>query len=166
MKNNSYIIVAICCLTTIAILIGSVVINRYAHQVVVEEEETPPCESQLTVWQLLQMAIIMTESNFNYQAVGKSGDYGIMQITKVYVDEVNRILDTAYFTHEDAFNIKSSLDMFSVYQEYYNPEHDVTKAISLHNPKGSVLSYEERVMRNFLLLSRMEEVRNVLIKNQ
>lgn len=120
--------------------------------------------TELNGWQLLQMAIIMTESNFDDHAIGRAGDYGVMQITKVYVDEVNRILDTAYFKHTDAFCIQSSLDMFGVYQEHYNAEHDVAKAIRLHNPKGDSIGYEEKVMRNFLWLSRMEEVRNKLVK--
>ena len=58
----------------------------------------------LTEWQKLMLAIAFTESRFNPDAVGKAGDYGCLQITPVYVEEVNRIsgseyLETAIYLH-------------------------------------------------------------------
>lgn len=156
MKLKGYFITGVCCLAILIFLLCKTLPPEKTSAEVKQTEQT----SEITGWQLLQMAIIMTESNFNYQAVEKSGDYGIMQITKVYVDEVNRILDTAYFRHEDAFNVQSSVDMFNIYQEYYNPEHDIAKAIRLHNPKGDSIGYEAKVLRNYLYLSRLEEIRN------
>ena len=43
----------------------------------------------LTNWQVMLMAMVLTESQFNDKAVGKNNDLGILQITPIYVNEVN-----------------------------------------------------------------------------
>lgn len=139
----------------------------YAHKYLttpaaaVEAEEK---DNSITGWELLQMAIIMTESDFDSQAIGKHNDIGVFQITPVYVREVNRLLDTVRFRHTDAFDVKKSVMMFNIVQESRNPEHDIETAISLHNPGGDSIGYTEKVLKNFRYLSRIEEVREEVVR--
>lgn len=116
----------------------------------------------LSGWDILTLAIIKTESEFDSTAVGKDGfDRGILQIRPVYVAEANRILGIERYTHEDAFSVKKSLEMYSIIQEHYNPEHDVQRAIKLHNPNAG-LWYSDKVMRNFRELVKQSEIINQL----
>lgn len=132
--------------------------------IVTEDEPMTQCNYNLTGWQLLEMAIMMTESDFNADAVGKTNDVGILQITPTYVKEVNRLMDTTKFTHTDAFDVMKSLEMFNTIQNIKNPEHDIDKAIYLHNPKGNAIGYEERVLRNYRWLVRQEVARSLVIE--
>jgi len=133
--------------------------NLISQYVTVEVEV-----DDITGWELLQMAIIMTESDFNSQAIGKHNDIGVFQITPIYVKEVNRLLDTARFHHTDAFDVSKSVQMFNIVQDERNPEHDIETAISLHNPGGESIGYTEKVLKNFRWLSQLEEVRKEVVK--
>lgn len=137
------------------ILLLALSCNRYIPQEIQEVQV-----DTLSDWQVLQMAIIMTESRFNPSAVGTSNDYGVMQITPIYVKEVNRIAGTDY-SHEDAFDIDKSLEMFALMQDYHNPDHLTDRALSLHN-KGAF--YPKRVKENIELIRRMETVRKAIRK--
>lgn len=121
-------------------------------------------QKPLDSWQLLELAIIKTESDFNAQAIGTKNDIGVFQITPIYVKEVNRILDTLKYSHVDAFDIEKSLEMFEVYQSVKNPDRDIEKAINLHNPNGASIDYATKVLSNYRYLVRMEEVRNAITK--
>lgn len=131
-----------------------------------EEEEVFPqtevliVEKCLTDWDVLQLAIMMTESEFNPEAVGTSGDWGIMQITEIYTKEANRIQGYSKYVHEDAFDIDRSLEMFNVVQSYYNPERDVEKALKYHNRASW---YANRVKKNMELIRRMERGREAVL---
>lgn len=57
-------------------------------------------------WDLFLKALILVESEGNPNVVGKSNDVGILQITPIYVKEVNRISNCNY-TLEDRYSIKS-----------------------------------------------------------
>lgn len=116
----------------------------------------------LSDWQMLTLAIAMTESRFNPNATGKTGDRGILQLTEIYVREVNRILGADYYAPEDAYDPLKSIHMFSVVQDYRNPEHDQNKAIKLHNPGGAAIGYPQKVKRNLEFVKRMEAVRAAL----
>lgn len=117
---------------------------------------------ELDEWELLTLAIIKTESNFNASAVGKKQDVGCMQITPVYVKEANRILGEERYTHTDAFDIQKSIDMFNTVQDRRNPEHDIEKAIELHNPGGDTIGYARRVLENYRYLSQIESIRLII----
>ena len=112
----------------------------------------------LSEWEVLQMAIVMTESKGNPDAVGKTDDKGIMQITPIYVAEVNRLSGKGY-SHDDAFSIEKSLEMFDIIQSRHNPEMDIDKAISLHNRSKA---YSYRVKQNMEIVRRMEAVRKAM----
>lgn len=121
----------------------------------------------LSEWELLELAIIQTESKFNPQAVGRSDDRGIFQATPIWVAEVNRIiklkkLETEPYSHADAFDIQKSLEMFNIIQDYHNPDHSFDRAIQLHNPGGDSIGYSNRVKQNYKILVRQEEVRKAL----
>lgn len=118
-------------------------------------------EKNLTEWQLLELAIIKTESNFDSLAIGKTDDLGLFQITPIYVEEVNRILGEERFSHEDAFTPTKALEMFNIYQDYKNPTHDIDKAISLHNPKGKGV-YAKKVKKNLALIKEYENYRSLI----
>lgn len=123
-------------------------------------------EETLTEWQILQMAIIKTESEFNSTAIGKGKDIGIFQITPIFVKEVNRILDTTIYYHTDAFNIQKSIEMFNIYQNKKNPSHEINKAIRIQNPRGETINYSERVLKNYRYICNLEEIRKEIIKTK
>lgn len=117
----------------------------------------------LSEWNLLRLAIVKTESDFNPITVGKSGDVGLYQITKIYVDEVNRILGEQVYSHADAFDFTKANEMFDIYQGYYNPNKELGKAICLHNPKGDCICYSAKVLRNMDEIKRYEEIRRKMV---
>ena len=109
----------------------------------------------LTTWQELILAIAYTESRFNAQAVGKANDSGVLQLTPIYIREVNRVAGTDYQLG-DAFDIEKAVEIFSKMQEHYNPEHDLEKAIRLHNRSPY---YRREVLKNLEFIKQMEDVR-------
>ena len=93
-------------------------------------------------------AIILVESEGRANAVSPGGHYiGILQLGKIYVRECNRIQDSITFTYADRYDIVKSLQMFTIYQNYHNPGHDLDKAIKLHNPTAGP-EYRAKVLRN------------------
>lgn len=119
----------------------------------------------LSDWQVLQMAIIKTESDFDSLATGKTGDRGIFQITPIYVKEANRILKEEKYTHEDAYSPKASLEMFNVVQSRHNPSNSSTKAIKLHNPGGDSIGYSKKVQKNVNWITQYEYVRSLVFQS-
>lgn len=140
-------------------------LNKHEEPVTKEKivKEIVEQNASLTSWEVLQMAIIKTESEFNSLAVGKSKDLGIFQITPIYVEEVNRILGEDRFKATDAFNIEKSLEMFGIIQDHHNPTHDADRAIRKHNPGGDSINYAKKVYENVAWIQRMEEVRKSVI---
>lgn len=127
-------------------------------EVVIEKTQEP---SALTEWQIMELAIYKTESEFNPLAVGKTEDWGIAQITPIYVKEVNRILGEDRYIHEDAFNPQKSHEMLTIMQNYHNPSNDIDKAIASHNPTASS-AYSVKVRRAMESIKQYEELRNLV----
>ena len=143
---------------------GCTVKNMYkAKEKVAVEAPSPAKVDSLDDWTILQMAIMLTESEYNPKAVGKTKDYGILQITPVYVKECNRILREEKYVHEDAFDIDKSLEMFYIIQSHYNPDEDLDTAIRCHNRAGW---YAQRVKSNIVKVKRMEEARRKVIEKR
>lgn len=115
-------------------------------------------QDELTDWQVLQLAIAYTESRFNPAAVGKAQDSGILQITPVYVAEVNRIYGTS-FVLQDAFDPVKSLEMWDLMQAHYNEGRDLERAIALHNRAPQ---YRAAVLQNMEWIRRYEAFRKQL----
>ena len=115
---------------------------------VVEEAAVAEEEVEDPAWVYLVQALIVVESEGNPLAVGKSNDVGILQITPIYVREVNRILGDDIYTLDDRTCIYKSLAMFEVYQAHHNPNKDILRAIKVHNP-GAGQWYTDKVMEQF-----------------
>lgn len=111
------------------------------------EEEPPP-------WEHLIQALIIVESEGNPNAIGKTNDVGILQITPIYVEEVNRIIDTPKYNLEMRKSVEYSLEMFEIYQAHHNPDKDIIRAIKLHNP-GAGRWYTDKVISQ---LNRITEI--------
>lgn len=116
-------------------------------------------KDELTPWELTIMAIFWTESKCNPDAVGKAGDFGIMQMLDCYCREVNRISGRNY-AHTDAFSIRKSLEMYHTMQGRYNPFCDLDLAIYYHNKSAA---YKAEVERNKAWIKRYEAARNEVV---
>lgn len=79
-------------------------------------------------------AIGKVESGGNPSVVSKNGKYvGYLQISKVVVDDCNRIIGTRKFNYGHRYDKEKSIEMFLIIQNYYNPSRDITKAIRIWN---------------------------------
>ena len=141
---------AIVCLYTIAILALGFIIGAKAFKA---DSPTDSADYQHT--------LILTASQMDSLAVGKSNDLGILQITPIFVDEVNRLAGKDQFSHQDALSPEKSLQMLAIYQEHKNPTHDTDKAIQLHNPKGGY-SYARKVKKNIARVKTYEYYRTLV----
>ena len=135
MKNKSII------LTTILIFISFESLKLEAFRGDLRHEE--PKE-----WDVLIQALIIVESEGNQFAEGKTNDVGILQITPIYVKEVNRILNEKVYLLSHRTDIEKSLEMFEIYQSHHNPTRDILRAIKIHNP-GAGKWYTDKVMEQF-----------------
>ena len=150
---------AIVCLYTIAILAFGFILGAKAFKA---DSPTDSAGYQhISEWEITQLALILTESQMDSLAVGKSNDLGILQITPIFVDEVNRLVGKDIFTHQDALSPEKSLQMLAIYQEHKNPTHDTDKAIQLHNPKGGY-SYARKVKKNIARVKTYEYYRTLV----
>lgn len=125
-------------------------------------QETPSTATDYSIgeWERLQLAIALTESRLDPTMIGEADDWGLLQIRPIYVEEVNRVAGTDY-THEDAFDIDKSLEMFALMQEHYNPGRDIETALRYHNKADW---YRKKVLANLELINRYEEIRTKLIE--
>lgn len=115
---------------------------------------------ELTDWQMLQLAIVYTESKFRPEVTGKNQDGGCYQMTPIYVREVNRIAGTDY-AHEDVYDPDKAIEIFGKMQDAKNPGHDIDTAIYFHNKSAS---YKRVVLENLELIKRYETFRAKLVQ--
>ena len=153
---------AIVCLYTIALLALGFLLGAKAFKADSPKVEPMP---DLSEWETTQLALILTESQMDSLAVGKDNDLGILQITPIFVDEVNRLVGKDLFTHQDALSPEKSLQMLAIYQEYKNPSHDTDKAIQLHNPRGGY-AYARKVKKNIARVKTYEYYRTLVTNSQ
>lgn len=128
------------------------------------DPEIPNDPDVLNDWEIFQMAIMKTESGFDPSVVGTSNDRGVMQITPIYVREVNRLLGENRYTHDDAFSVTKSIEMFNIMQSRKNPHNDMSRAVRGHNPGGSANGYSKKVKDNIEFIKRMEAARAEIIR--
>ena len=114
----------------------------------------------LTEWQMIQLAIIWTESKANPSALGANQDAGLYQLTPVYVREVNRVAGTDY-AYEDAFDPDKAVEIFNTMQQFKNPGHDFELAVYYHNKQPQYLN---KVRQNYELVRRYEAARKAVKK--
>lgn len=100
-----------------------------------------------TDWEIMIQALIQVESGGDSLAVGSTNDLGSLQLTPIYVKDVNRILNEERYTLDDRRSEKKSIEMFEIYQNHYNPQHDIKTAIKLHNPRAGK-DYSDSVQVN------------------
>jgi len=73
----------------------------------------------------LLRAIEQVESGGDPSAIGDEGKaVGILQIHKVMVDDVNRIVGRKAYTYGDRFDADKSREMFWIYSKHYTPSLD------------------------------------------
>lgn len=90
------------------------------------------------VWERLVHAICMVESGCDDSARNpKSSASGRFQMLKIYVDEVNRIKGKKVYSYNDRFDPLKAREMFEIYQQHYNPNKNIDRAIILHRGKKS-----------------------------
>ena len=154
----------ICLLILMLLIICFSLIVKLCSKSQIEYIEVPVyVESELTDWQMMQMAIIKTESGFDEFAEGTSNDRGIFQITPIYVKEVNRLQNETIYTHDDAFNIDRSFQMFNIVQRHHNADSTLQQAILKHNSNGKSIGYDKKVLKNYEFIKNYEKVRKYVV---
>lgn len=108
-------------------------------------------KKELSDWEIFTQALIQVESEGNSNAIGKNDDVGILQITPIYVEDVNRILGENRYDLSCRTNVEKSLEMFEIFQNHYNPDKDIEKAIKLHNPRASQ-SYRLKILKQMEII--------------
>lgn len=88
-------------------------------------------------WGDLVNALIYVESRGDSTAVGVNDDRGILQITPIAVKEASRISGKNY-SHNDAYSVQKSLEMFYIIANRYCPEVNYEKMARIWNggPRG------------------------------
>lgn len=117
--------------------VTNIAINKNAVYKI--EEITITAENPNKEWDILIKKIIFVESSNGKNLVGDSGNaIGHLQIWPIMVDEVNRILGKKVYSDKDRWNKEKSIEMFNIYQEYWNPDkdHEIAAAIWNQGPKG------------------------------
>lgn len=113
-------------------------------------------------WHTVMHAIELVESEGRADAVSKNGKYvGCLQISEILVRQCNQIAGCQRFSYNDRYDKRKSYDMFILFQEYFNPEGNVEKAIRLWNSgdlqcmnrKARTEAYYKRVMAQYRQLA-------------
>jgi hypothetical protein len=100
-----------------------------------------------TKWERFVEALETVESGNRTDAVGKRNDVGVLQITPVYVAEVNRILGKQEYTLADRYDRQKSREMFETMQSHYNPTRSIRRAIELHNSRAPQSYYDKIISK-------------------
>lgn len=138
------------------VIASSCEINSYQP---VQNEETNVLKQEIkkeikkepSEWDIFVEALIQVESEGKADAVGKTNDVGILQITPIYVKDVNRILGEEKYDLSCRTDTEKSLEMFEILQGHYNPSKSIDKAIKLHNPRAGQ-SYRIKIMNKMELI--------------
>jgi len=124
---------------------------------------TAAAQSTVTIdlqkkWGPVMNAIEQVESEGRANIVSRDGRYvGCLQIAPILVRQCNIILGYNKFTLKDRYSKEKSHEMFIVFQEHFNPEGDMERAIRLWNSgdlkcmqrKARTEGYYQRVMRKY-----------------
>ena len=115
--------------------------------------DTNKIDIHIVDWHLFTTALMKVESGHRHDAIGLTDDVGVLQITPIYVREVNRILGQQKYSLEDRFNKYKSIEMFEIMNEKYNPEKSFYKAMRLHNPNAPE-SYRKAILNEYYKLKQ------------
>lgn len=106
-------------------------------------------------WSLLAQALIQIESEGVEDAVGDNGRaIGVLQLWPSVVEDV-QIAGHSY-TLNDRYDREKSIEIWYLWQEIYNPEHDIHKALKLQNPRAPI-SYHNKVIRRLQILKNQNQ---------
>ena len=111
------------------------------------------------IW-IFTLSLIEIECGGEFKAISSKHAVGPFQITKIYVDEINRLYFTNY-TLNDAYELEYAYDMFMLMNKHYNPTFDIDKAIKLHNP-GAGEWYSRRIKKQMEKIKINEEIRKII----
>ena len=79
----------------------------------------------------LILAIIAVESNGNDRAIGDDGlAYGALQIHACYVQDASEYANKSW-THEDAYDRETAIDIFLAYMSRYATEKRIGRAVTI-----------------------------------
>lgn len=116
-------------------------------------------------WGAVIQAIAMVESECQPNKVSRNGLYvGYLQISEILVRECNRIVGYKKYTYADRYDKQKSMDMFIDYQEHYNPDGNMERAIRLWNSgdlkcmtrKARTEGYYQRVMKKYTATASLQ----------
>ena len=149
MKKNDIIVIATAIVVS-AIIVASAFIPERCDS----PPPTMPLSDTVDYWAIWTEALIEVESGGDNYAVGRTNDWGCLQITPILVREVNRIQSERKFSINDAKDRNKSIEMYNIIQAYYNPGHDRHLALKIWNPRAPV-SYHKRVEEEYNKLIRI-----------
>lgn len=127
--------------------------------------QTAPKVDLQKKWGAVINAIAMVESQGQPNVVSKNGLYvGYLQISEILVRECNRIVGYQKYTYADRYDKQKSINMFIDYQEYYNPDGNMERAIRLWNSgdlkcmtrKARTEGYYQRVMKKYTATASLQ----------
>ena len=130
-------------------IVSSCNVNYYKE--VTRKEIKKEIKQKPSEWDIFVQALIQVESEGKEDAVGTKNDVGILQITPIFVKDVNRILGEKRYTLSCRTDKRKSLEMFEILQGHYNPSKSIDKAIKLHNPRAGQ-SYRIKIMNQMELI--------------
>ncbi len=116
-------------------------------------------------WGAVIQAIAMVESECQPNKVSRNGLYvGYLQISEILVRECNRIVGYKKYTYADRYDKQKSIAMFIDFQEHYNPDGNMERAIRLWNSgdlkcmtrKASTEGYYQRVMKRYTSIAALQ----------
>lgn len=121
--------------------------------------ERPGFSSIPDKWALMAEAFIPVESSGNPLAVNRrSGATGILQLKKIMVREVNRLLNLDlktsgvwYFTYDDRFDRHRSIQMFKVIMMHHNRSGTIEEAMRIWNHSYTARE-KARIVANYKAL--------------
>lgn len=99
-------------------------------------------------------SIIHVETRGHNVHNDKEDAIGYLQIRPVMINDVNRIIGWDKYKHSDAWDKNKSIEIFMLYQDYYNPEWDLERAARIWNGgpsgdrKSATLKYWGKVQEN------------------
>ena len=138
--------------TIITALISCLITSFIWAKTIPEEKdciEVVRIEKQTVDWNKLIEAIIWRESRVNDNSVNhKSNAVGCLQITPIYLKQCNKIAGHEKYKLSDRYSRSKSIEMFNLYQSYFNPEKDLHLAIKLHNPRANY-SYHRDIEKKY-----------------
>ena len=98
---------------------------------------------------LLFMILVQIESGGDKYAVGTANDIGIVQITPIYLKDVNIILKEERYTLQDRYDVKKSREMVNIYMKHYGADTIRSKKLSMLDKMLRLGSYHRGGPRGF-----------------